>query len=240
MPLLIARIDRERARLREDVFDALESITGLRFWDAERWQHWWRENEKGFEVRPPREPQRRRAGGTVVTYYDLPVTSDRCAFVLDISGSMDLPFGSTGQSTRLDEAKRQLVGVLEQAGAEFRFNVIFFGTTVKPLHRELRAADKKTVAKAVKAVKALKSRGRTNIHDALALAFEDEDVDTIYLLSDGYPSDGRIRDAEALADAVQRWNRTRRLRIHAVAMGARSPLCERLAADSGGVYRHVR
>jgi len=239
VPHLIERIAKERARLREDVFDALESITGLRFWDSERWQRWWREEGETFEVRPPREPSR-RTGSTVVTYYDLPVTSDRCVFVLDLSGSMDLPFGATGASTRLEEARRQLTDVLSKADPAFRFNVIFFGTSVKPVHRELKAADRKTVDKTIATIRKQKSRGRTNIHDALERAFADEDVDTIYLLSDGYPSAGRIRDPEGLADAVQRWNRSRRIRIHAIAVGAESPLCQRLAADSGGVYRHVR
>lgn len=237
--LLIARISKERARLREDVLDALESITGLRFWDEERWQRWWREDGESFEVRALREPVR-RSGETVVTYYDLPVTSDRCVFVLDLSGSMDLPFGATGASTRLEEARRQLTEVLSKASSDFHFNVIFFGTTVKPVHRKLRAADKKTVDKTIATIRKQKSRGRTNIHDALERAFEDEEVDTIYLLSDGYPSAGRIRDPEGLADAVQRWNRSRRIRIHAIAVGAESPLCQRLATDSGGVYRHVR
>ena len=31
-----------------------------------------------------------------------------------------------------------------------------------------------------------------------------------------------------------------RAKLHAIAVGSRSPLCQRLAADSGGVYRHVR
>ena len=45
------------------------------------------------------------------------------------------------------------------------------------------------------------ARGETNIHDALELAFEDERVDTIYLL-DGAPSTGPIVQADELRAEV--------------------------------------
>lgn len=242
VPRLIERLDQEEGRLREDVLDALQALTGLRFASAERWRRWWRESGANFALRPPPEEDevtRRRSGGTTITYYDLPVVSRRVAFVVDHSGSMSQPMG-TGGVTRLETAKRQLRDVVRRLTSEHRFELIFFASRVKPVFGRLTKADAKAKKKAAAAVDALRARGGTNIHDALARAFEDPDVDTIYLLSDGYPSAGRVRDPEALAAAVERWNRTRRIRIHTIAVGSTSPLLERLARSSGGRTIHVR
>ena len=89
-------------------------------------------------------------------------------------------------------------------------------------------------------VEKLESKGATNVHDALALAFADDEVDTIYLLTDGYPSAGPIVQPAALAREVQRWNTGRGIVIHTVALGGRSDLLERLATDSGGDHTVAR
>lgn len=68
----------------------------------------------------------------------------------------------------------------------------------------------------------------------MELAFTDPEVDTIYLLTDGYPSVGTIVDGNQLADEVRRWNRLRGIRIHTIALGGKSDFLERLAKDSGG------
>ena len=241
IPRLIARVDREKGRLAEDVLDALEALTRRRFWTGERWRRWWQEEAEGFRLPPPPDEQansaRRSSGATTATYYNLPVTSKRCVFVLDTSGSMSLPYG-TARKTRLEEAKRQLRQVVDQAAADFHFNVVLFETRVRPIWKKLKRASDKARDQARDAIEDCQARGGTNIHDALREAFEDPDVDTIYLLSDGYPSAGVVRDPEALADEVGRWNRTRRIRIHTIAVGSSSPLLERLAAES--LARHVQ
>ena len=82
--------------------------------------------------------------------------------------------------------------------------------------------------------------GSTNIFDTLERAFADQDVDTIYLLTDGDPSAGRIKDVEGIAEEVRRWNRTRQIVIHCIGIGTDSPLLKRLAAENGGSYKFVR
>ena len=86
---------------------------------------------------------------------------------------------------------------------------------------------------------ALRPGGGTNIHDALELAFEDERVDTIYLLSDGAPSTGPIVQADELRDEVARWNSVRGVVIHCIAVGQDHRLLKGLAEDSGGKYVRV-
>ena len=83
-------------------------------------------------------------------------------------------------------------------------------------------------------------RGGTNIYGAVELAFEDPDVDTIYLLTDGEPTHGVIVDPMELAAEVIRWNHTRRVRIHGISVGRESEMLEKLAEESGGRYVSVR
>ena len=104
---------------------------------------------------------------------------------------------------------------------------------------EQRKRDEALRAKARAWIARLEADGGTNIHDALELAFEDPLVDTIFFLTDGEPSVGKRIDPGEIRRAVQRWNATRRVRIHTIAIGAEFPLVKELAQDSGGQYRHV-
>ena len=84
------------------------------------------------------------------------------------------------------------------------------------------------------------TRGATNVFDALDKAFALEDVDTIYLLSDGQPAGGKIDDPLLLRQEIQAWNATRRIPIHTISLGGDVMLLRRLAEDSGGVFRLVK
>jgi Mg-chelatase subunit ChlD len=88
--------------------------------------------------------------------------------------------------------------------------------------------------------KALPLGGGTNIFDALEQAFADPGIDTIYLLTDGQPSAGRLRTTEDITEEVRRWNRTRQIVIHGISIGLDSELLKRLAAENGGSYKYVR
>ena len=58
----------------------------------------------------------------------------------------------------------------------------------------------------------------TNSYGALAAAFEDPDADTIFFMSDGHPSVGRVTDPDLILNRIRDWNQLRRVRIHAVAL----------------------
>jgi hypothetical protein len=89
-------------------------------------------------------------------------------------------------------------------------------------------------------VEGLRAAGGTNVYEGLAAAFEDEYVDTIYLLTDGDPSAGAITDPLALREEVERWNSVRGIRIHCISVGKASPLLSGIADDSGGDYTEVK
>ncbi|MCY2956889.1 MAG: VWA domain-containing protein [Planctomycetota bacterium] len=234
IPVLINRLDKEQGRLRSDLLAALLDLTQLSLLEQQQWLTWWQQNGKNFAVPPPKDlpkPSAKATGGTVATYWNLQVSSERVVFVLDISGSMLEQFG-TGGKTRLEAAKTQLERVVPLLPQKGRCNLIWFGSEAQAF--SARLVDQKQRAALQTAARDLVSRGATNVFAALELAFTDPEVDTIYLLTDGYPSAGTIVDGNQLADEVRRWNRLRGIRIHTIALGGKSDFLERLAKDSGG------
>ena len=82
--------------------------------------------------------------------------------------------------------------------------------------------------------------GGTALYDALAVAFELEDLEIIYLLSDGAPSGGTVNDVKKIRAEVAEWNEDRHVVIHCIAVGGGHRLLEWLAEDSGGKYVRVK
>ncbi|MEI2784987.1 MAG: hypothetical protein V9E82_04690 [Candidatus Nanopelagicales bacterium] len=69
----------------------------------------------------------------------------------------------------------------------------------------------------------------------------DSTVDTIYLLTDGEPSAGRIVAPDDIVDEVKRWNRSRQIVIHCIGLGiVHLGPSKQLAEQSGGSYRYVK
>lgn len=240
IPLLIRRLDRETNRLREDLLDALQALTAMRFWDSAQWNQWWDDREDGFQLSPLREWKRGSSSTTTISYYNIPLVSNRVAFLLDVSGSMNERIGTSRNLTRLREAKRQLELVIKAMPEDYGFNIIYYSTEVKSVSERLERATPEAKERALNAVSRLQPVGGTNIYGALQTAFDDPDIDTIYLLTDGQPSGGLIVDPVEIADQVARWNGSRRIRIHGIAVGIDSVLIKSLADDSGGIYVYVR
>lgn len=239
-PLLFAMLDKENARMKEDVRTALRALTGLQFGTATEWRTWWSKEGANFQPRDALAGMPGRNADTqTVSYWSIPVRSDRVTFVVDVSGSMAKPFG-TGSGTRLGEAKRQLTDVLDRLPKKAKINIITFAGDAQSLFPKLQVLGKKQRKIADARIKAVASKGPTNVHDALAAAFVDEDVDTIFLLTDGRPSAGPVVAPTALADEVARWNVSRSIMIHTIAIGAKSPFLARLAKDSGGEHSVAR
>ncbi len=242
IPLLIARFEHEDGRLLHELHEALFAHTGTRCWQKKEWDAWWLKNKVGF-VLPHEETVRRGAGtggGKTVSYYDIPLVSSRVAFLVDTSGSMLERIGTDRKFTRLDAAKEQLTHVLASLPAETHCNLVDYDTKVRQLWDQLRKTTEENRQDMLKFVKKLAAAAGTNIFDALELAFKDPDVDTIYLLTDGQPTAGRLVNTEDILDEVQRWNRQRQIVIHCISIGLDSDLLKRLAKESGGSYKYVQ
>jgi hypothetical protein len=254
LPILIARLDLETRRLQDDLARVLRLMTGLDHGaTTARWRLWWDDQEPNL-VLPPYEialaaemgrEERREASVTQVTFYGLGILSDRLAFVVDISGSMsaaaswrDEKTKTEGgpRTTRLAVAKEELSRALKGLSPGVLFNLVFFSSGVSSWQDELIPMDEKVLVEALEFTNRHGAGGGTNVFGALMAAFDDPEVDTLYLLSDGEPSVGEIIDTAKIHDRVLRLNETRKIRIHCISIGESSTFMKGLAEASGGTY----
>ena len=188
------------------------------------------------------EETRRLKEVSKAAFFGIRVESHRVVFVLDISGSMleELRARYVGEKGdyRIDRAKKELRQVVENLDEGALFNVIAFNSAVMPWQETVSASSGATRAECDAWIEKLGALGGTNLFDSLRAAFDDPDVDTIVVLSDGEPSVGELTEPSAIRDEVQRWNRDRGIVIRTVAMGGSFKILEWLAEDSGGL--HVR
>jgi len=238
-PLVTAlQVEKER-RVRYAIVTALFRLTGKEFFTAAEWRQWWGKAKAGFAV-PKRVPRRKPArGGTVATFYGVPVRTDRVCFVLDASGSMDsVDAASKEKRTRLEVAKAELLAAVARLSDKARVNVVLFDTKWRQWQKSavpLGAANRKGLERYVTGQK---TAGHTNLYGGLEAALADAGIDTVYLLSDGIPDRGSYTRTATILRAVRRLNQTRRVAIHTIAVGLDSELLNALAAENGG--RHVR
>jgi Mg-chelatase subunit ChlD len=181
-------------------------------------------------------------------YYGFPVRSSRVAFVVDVSRSMSW-------NGRLETAQQELKQVLEHLPSGTRFNVLTYSDAAFSWAEKLVPATPENVRRAVRHVERLAPVAGTNIYDGLRLALKDEEVDSIYFLSDGSPTMGPVVDPDSILAEIAAMNRWRRVRIHTVALVKGDPppgfglaedparaaaFMKRLAEANDGTFREVR
>ena len=251
IPPLIEFLQRKDiARLREDARAALLSLTGQKHGPFPGpWKKWW--EEKGETFLLPKNPvphivsDDSKTGGT---FYGISTFSDRVLYIIDISGSMDrLPRkGAAKRQTKMDVAKKQLMGAIHGLNPTDQFGVIFFNHSVIPWQPKAKTASEGTKKVIQNWVFKQEPVGGTNIHDALEAGFRFAAtttgrpvVDTIFFLTDGRPTAGRLMDPNRILDSVRNWNASLHLRIHAVGIGEDhdADFMRELAKIGGGEYR---
>ncbi len=236
---LIDRLQAEGLpRVKDAVAGALFRITGMHLYDDPAiWRDWW--SKQGPDYRPPDDVPMGAPptpGGTTAGFYGIPLRSDRVVFVIDQSGSMSALDTKLEGKTRLETALGEVRAAVDHMGDRDRANVILFHTTVHPWHDRLQRLTKKNRGELASYLDDKQPMGGTNLYDALELALLEEDVDTIFLLSDGAPGVGRYVAKDDILRAVRRLNQTRRICIHAIAVGMSAPLMKELAEENGGEY----
>jgi len=233
--LLVDRVDKEEGRMLAEIVDALRGLTGKPFGYAPgQWKEWWTGVRDSFTV-----PDQRQAVISVqermTTYHGVPVLSNRMVFVVDISGSMS---EVTGTESRMDQSKKELLRVLGQLGKDAQVNMIFFDDRIEPW-RKMLVPIRPNLKEAQALIAKLAPRGSTNIFDALDTAFAHKDADTIYLLSDGDPTNGRIIDQDDILHEIRKMNRVRQIVIHTISFGS-SKFMRALADQNGGQYVEIK
>jgi hypothetical protein len=178
--------------------------------------------------------------------------------------------------TRIDVAKKELINTLYVLSPKVHFNVIWFEATPSPWRQELVPATWTNKMEAIQATDKVIPSGGTNIWDALELAFRmiepaaakpgtgpvaidkkvnyataTNGVDTMFLMSDGRPTVGRIATTDDLVFELRKVNRLRKVTIHTICMGDRVPgsaiidgpdpaFLKRIADQNSGDFVQIR
>ena len=263
IPDLIACFHDARQREAQALGKALRTLSGENFESTGIvWARWWRDRE-AREAAAPEGPRPEVSEPARLTFYGLPIESDRVCFLIDISGSMKRPArkpppttGSKARSpakTKLDVAKAELRRAIRTLPKQTTFNVIAFNTAVMPWQDgpvPATEANKQAVAEWIGSWEA---SSNTSLFAAFRAAFRiagmdplegrDPSVDTLVVLSDGQPTwyargKASYQDVAQLAAWVDWYNADRIVRIHAVSIttGKASAFLKQLAADHGGHF----
>ena len=241
------------------------------------WRKWYDDHKKELEAKgaksgpPPRASGKGEPGKT--TYYGVETLSKKVLFIMDISGSMKEPLGQdkgpvTGEGApsytglKIDVAKQVLSKAIRSLPDNAQFEVILFNHQFRAIFGAMTVATLENKNKAELEIEAAKPAGATWTYGALREAFavanrgvsEDQiqpSVDTIFLLSDGAPTDdasdteAKPMAAKVILDAVGEWNRVIKLKIHTIAIDPSLngstfiALMKGLASRNGGTYTPI-
>lgn len=259
--------------------DGLQKLTGKSLHSAAEFRNYVKAHRGKIDPKraaeeAKKEPAEAPEKRTGIGLFGLDLTGYRLIFVLDISGSMEASDPPTPEQLekmkrrtgipeqiekelmesrrRIRRAKAELVKVINGLPEDRRFNVITFSTDVTAWKDAMVTADAKGKKSAVEFVEGLKATGITVTDDALARAFEDPMVDTIYLITDGapthvgsqgrpgLPSDARRIMQQILGD-VRAWNYLRQVRIFTLGFeGAYIEFLKQLSREHFGEYHTIK
>lgn len=183
---LIEAYASEDGRLRGDAIEALRTST---CWDLgddpEAWRNWWKDKEATFVMPDPEKvaaalAKAKTTGSTQMTVKKAPgekqfltvsTRSESMVFVIDVSGSMDIPFGDpdrlkmTGRSypslQRLAIVKEELTATIADLPETTSFNIMAFASEVKPWKKDPVKANVLNKAAATDWVRKLQPLGLT-------------------------------------------------------------------------------
>jgi HEAT repeat protein len=192
VPAMIARLEKEDGRVRTDLNQALQSLTGQAFQASPPiWQRWWTEHGETFQVveaAPPKTALEEAKESTGVTFFGITTESQRVLFVLDLSGSMDFsmvpknnpddsrdkPFDmpEPGEPSRLDVAKRDLVKAIGGLKDGAAFHLVLFASDVWTWSDDLATMNAEVRAEVFDYVENVDAVGGTNVYGALERAFD--------------------------------------------------------------------
>ncbi|MFK7742199.1 MAG: VWA domain-containing protein [Planctomycetota bacterium] len=244
--------------LRQRAGVLLKAMTGalIPLHDVAGWRKFWAAEKGNIVV--PEQLHTSRPAHTQVAFFGVPVTGTSIGFLIDTSGSMDSAPATHGPETgprrlraprtRLEAAKAQLALAAQAMAPESQYFVMTFAeearcwtqTGIKPGRRATRGV--------TGLMSRLNAHGGTNLYAGLVTSLEMEGrgfadaelpkIDELFVLSDGQPTTGEVRDTETLLEMVRRANKYAKVRINTVftGTGPGSELLKRLAEENGGVF----
>lgn len=256
IPKLIAELGDPQALVTHEVARTLRLLTGQDHGvSRKRWEAWF--DDEGASLQMPTleevlELERERIARKnptgkyrTASFYGLEIRANKVCFIVDTSGSMAESAGGRGtastsrRSTRLGVAQKEIKNSLNQLLNGVRFNLITFASDARGYQKQLIELDGRSRERALKSVDTWHAVGGTAIYNGIMLALKDKDVEAIYLLTDGEPTEGRVVDIDQIILHVMEKLRYRDVKIHGVAIGQRSRLLRELAKKTEGQYVEI-
>lgn len=254
-PLLEAINANASPILRQRAWRALRRLTGTirPIDDPGAWWAFW-EQERDHIVLPEDPVRSDAMVKTTTGFFGIPATGREIAFVIDVSGSMQEATtvqderGRERKVSRLDLATRELTRAVQAMPRESRYHLITFSDEpliwnerpVPPTEASHRAL--------TECVGRWEAGGGTNLFGGLMRVLQPGggaapvtgsfDCDEVFVLTDGQPTAGIVKDPDAILRIVEELNRYRRTRIHSVHLGgeAGQDLMRRLAKQNEGIF----
>ncbi|MFT4843852.1 MAG: hypothetical protein ACI8UD_002581 [Planctomycetota bacterium] len=131
--------------------------------------------------------------------------------------------------TRLGAAKEQLVLAAQAMAPESQYYLLTFADKAKTWTRQPIRPDRRSTRSLTGLLSRLNARGGTNLYAGLIAALETEGrtygdkalpkIDELFILSDGDPTSGEVRDTETICELVKQANRYEKTRINSVFTG---------------------
>lgn len=254
----IDRMSEMDGRTLWDWVGALRSLSGEKhlYEDVDSWRTWWRKHRDDWKpagTGTTGEASASDAKGprTYVAFHGIRVDSERLAFLHDLSGgmsrTMEGEWKDAAGKTRLDYAKEELARVLRAVADESWINVIFFASEIiafgdRP--QPVKRARGKILSWVEKQeIPSQPHMNRGNLYDSLVHVTQQPLVDTIYLFTEGAPTEGKYLDYERILAHYAQLHRVHPVRVHVLVLGKptgrNKSFLERLAQLCDGNYREI-
>ncbi len=227
--LLAEHMKRARGLVKEETWNYLKALTGQDFGPtAQSWSKWLEAQPDDYELPSPEEAQqmlkeleasrsKHEAGYGSVEYHGIAVRPGGVIFILDLSGSMGFNYTPDAQLFH-DYFTKELMATIDRLHGEHYFNIVLFNGGAWRWKEKLVQATDESKADALAYVKKQKPWGGTNLAASLEAAFQDGEVQQIYVMTDGDPTVGTTLKS-AIIDRVVEMNRSRRIRLHTIVAG---------------------
>jgi HEAT repeat protein len=192
-------------RLHGAVLTALWRITGKRYMKESQWHAWLKE----VGPYPETDPNPDATPPAPASFLDIPLWSKSVIFLVDSSSSMQ-------RDGKIKEAKQLIQKSIVQLPEETRFNVIFFGSSVRGFSQtKFPKASVHTKQKALNWLDRVRlpKTGRTNFYLALVTVLRNKPDDVI-VISDGVPTEGRYVHPPKVVREITSQNLQQKTRIH--------------------------
>lgn len=244
IPVLIEQLN--DPLIREDARDSLLRLTGEEHWDRQQeWKIWWGQIQAANAAYQPRpiDPKifdekfkklsERDKDAVQALFYGRKLEGKNILFLLDNSGSMM-------QDDRIGRLKNELDAMVSSLTENYGLGFVVFPKNNIP-GRDFDKATEDYKERVLEFVDDLQPSGGTPMVEAIEYAFKKvvprNGIDTIYLLSDGQPTD--LEAGDVLTDIILRLNEEYGSRINTIFIGEdplAQALMEQVAKDSGGSF----